>query len=64
MCSANPQLAISMVCLCDGHQPLTSHVSHAEIAGIAYPYDGQRCAMLTTKSRKTCTRATDFNSSG
>ena len=27
-------------------------------------YDGQRCALLTTKSRNTCTRATDFNSSG
>ena len=27
-------------------------------------YDGQRCALLTTKSRKTCTRATVFNSSG
>jgi hypothetical protein len=26
--------------------------------------DGQRCALLTTKSRKTCTRATLFNSSG
>jgi hypothetical protein len=27
-------------------------------------HDGQRCALLTTKSRKTCTRATVFNSSG
>jgi hypothetical protein len=27
-------------------------------------HDGQRCALLTTKSRKTCTRATLFNSSG
>jgi hypothetical protein len=27
-------------------------------------YDGQRCALLTTKSRNTCTRATLFNSSG
>jgi hypothetical protein len=27
-------------------------------------YDGQRCALLTTKSRNTCTRATVFNSSG
>ena len=26
--------------------------------------DGQRCALLTTKSRNTCTRATVFNSSG
>jgi hypothetical protein len=27
-------------------------------------YEGQRCALLTTKSRNTCTRATVFNSSG
>jgi hypothetical protein len=27
-------------------------------------HEGQRCALLTTKSRKTCTRATVFNSSG
>jgi len=27
-------------------------------------HDGQRCALLTTKSRNTCTRATVFNSSG
>ena len=26
--------------------------------------EGQRCALLTTKSRNTCTRATVFNSSG
>ena len=34
------------------------HVSHAQIQ------DGQRCALLTTKSRNTWTRATVFNSSG
>jgi hypothetical protein len=34
------------------------HVSHAQ------NQDGQRCALLTTKSRNTCTRATVFNSSG
>jgi hypothetical protein len=34
------------------------HVSHA------LNQDGQRCALLTTKSRKTCTRATVFSSSG
>lgn len=39
-------------------QPSEPHVSHAEIQ------DGQRCALLTTKSRNTCTRATVFNSSG
>jgi hypothetical protein len=64
MCSANPQLAISMILDSDAHQPLTSHVSHAKIAGESAFYDGQRCALLTTKSRNTCTRATDFNSSG
>jgi hypothetical protein len=41
------------------------HVSHAEIG---YPsrciYVGQRCALLTMKSRNTWTRATVFNSSG
>jgi hypothetical protein len=46
-------------------QPFTPHVSHAEIAGLSNDnQDGQRCALLTTKSRKTCTRATVFNSSG
>ena len=42
------------------------HVSHAETGGSeqALDYDGQRCALLTTKSRNTCTRATVFNSSG
>jgi hypothetical protein len=49
------------------------HVSHAETGGCSERretlagsanYDGQRCALLTTKSRNTCTRATVFNSSG
>jgi hypothetical protein len=39
-------------------QASRSHVSHAE------NQEGQRCALLTTKSRNTCTRATVFNSSG
>jgi hypothetical protein len=39
-------------------QPGEPHVSHAQ------NQDGQRCALLTTKSRNTCTRATVFNSSG
>jgi hypothetical protein len=39
-------------------QPPGPHVSHAQ------NQDGQRCALLTTKSRNTCTRATVFNSSG
>ena len=48
------------------HQPSEPHVSHAETGGFprTVNYDGQRCALLTTKSRNTCTRATDFNSSG
>jgi hypothetical protein len=47
-------------------QPSTPHVSHAETGGSkgAAIYDGQRCALLTTKSRNTCTRATVFSSSG
>ena len=41
------------------------HVSHAEIEErLGCSYDGQRCALLTTKSRNTCTRATVFSSSG
>ena len=44
------------------------HVSHAESGATAIErravYEGQRCALLTTKSRNTCTRATVFNSSG
>jgi hypothetical protein len=46
-------------------QPFTPHVSHAEIGGLSSDnQEGQRCALLTTKSRNTCTRATVFNSSG
>ena len=54
-------------------QPPPEHVSHAKSGGFselvsgylkASNYDGQRCALLTTKSRNTCTRATVFNSSG
>jgi hypothetical protein len=46
-------------------QPFTPHVSHAESGGLSSDnQDGQRCALLTTKSRNTCTRATDFSSSG
>jgi len=39
------------------------HVRHADSGG-SRDYEGQRCALLTTKSRNTCTRATVFNSSG
>ena len=46
-------------------QPLSPHVSHAETEGLSSDnQEGQRCALLTTKSRNTCTRATVFNSSG
>jgi len=51
-------------------QPSEPHVSHAVSEACIKPanyngnYDGQRCALLTTKSRNTCTRATVFNSSG
>ena len=41
------------------------HVRHAETGGCNNKnQEGQRCALLTTKSRNTCTRATVFNSSG
>jgi hypothetical protein len=33
-------------------------------ASVTNGYEGQRCALLTTKSRNTWTRATVFNSSG
>jgi len=36
----------------------------ATLSPAAKTYDGQRCALLTMKSRNTWTRATDFNSSG
>ena len=46
-------------------QPFTPHVRHAGSAGLSSDnQEGQRCALLTTKSRNTCTRATVFNSSG
>jgi hypothetical protein len=58
-------------------KPSRSHVRHAETGGFiraanlerndeasGVPYEGQRCALLTTKSRNTCTRATVFSSSG
>ena len=67
MRNANSQRGDSMIRVSCSQQPSKSHVSHAEIGGfsnIPGIYDGQRCALLTTKSRNTCTRATDFNSSG
>ena len=66
MRNTNAQREDIMICVSASQQPSKSHVSHAEIGGSKKPedYDGQRCALLTTKSRNTCTRATDFNSSG
>jgi hypothetical protein len=58
MRNADAQRAITMIRPGAPQQPSRSHVSHAE------NQDGQRCALLTTKSRNTCTRATVFNSSG
>jgi hypothetical protein len=65
MRNANAQRENTMTRVGALQQPFTPHVSHAEIAGLSSDnQDGQRCALLTTKSRKTCTRATVFNSSG
>ena len=65
MRNANAQCGDTMIRVGALRQPSTPHVSHAEIAGLSSDnQDGQRCALLTTKSRNTCTRATVFNSSG
>ena len=65
MRNANAQRKNSMVRVGALRQPFTPHVSHAETGGLSSDnQDGQRCALLTTKSRNTCTRATVFNSSG
>jgi len=65
MRNAKAQCPKSMIRLGALQQPLGPHVSHAETGGLSSDnQDGQRCALLTTKSRNTCTRATVFNSSG
>ena len=66
MRNANAQRTYIMVLAGTLQQLGCKHVSHAETGGSgqALDYDGQRCALLTTKSRNTCTRATVFNSSG
>jgi hypothetical protein len=71
MRNANAQRTYSMVPAGALQQPPPKHVSHAETGGfdksrndLAQDHDGQRCALLTTKSRNTCTRATVFSSSG
>jgi hypothetical protein len=66
MRNANVQRANTMIRVGALQQPSGKHVSHAVTRGAYRPIiqDGQRCALLTTKSRNTCTRATVFNSSG
>jgi hypothetical protein len=66
MRNANAQRVNIMVLASAMQQPSVPHVSHAEREGAcgAKNQEGQRCALLTTKSRKTCTRATVFSSSG
>lgn len=65
MRNATAQRVDSMIRVRAVQQARRSHVRHAEIGGLSTDnQDGQRCALLTTKSRNTCTRATVFNSSG
>ena len=64
MRNANAQRANSMIPVRTLHQARAPHVSHAGIAMQMINQEGQRCALLTTKSRNTWTRATVFNSSG
>jgi hypothetical protein len=65
MRNANAQRTFIMGCDLAMQQPPEPHVSHAETGGSCCNcYEGQRCALLTTKSRNTCTRATVFSSSG
>jgi hypothetical protein len=58
MRNADAQCESIMVARTGLQQARKPHVRHAQ------NQDGQRCALLTTKSRNTCTRATVFNSSG
>ncbi len=65
MRNASTQRVSTMVRTSALQQPPPKHVSHAETGGLSTDHqDGQRCALLTTKSRNTCTRATVFSSSG
>jgi hypothetical protein len=66
MRDADAQRGNTMIPIGAVRQASEPHVSHAETGGsiTAADYDGQRCALLTTKSRNTCTRATVFSSSG
>lgn len=58
MRNAGTQYPYSMIFDTALQQPCKPHVRHAQSQA------GQRCALLTTKSRNTWTRATVFNSSG
>ena len=64
MRDAKSQCGESMVPVRAMQQPTLSHVRNAKSEGARSGHDGQRCALLTMKSRNTCTRATDFSSSG
>ncbi len=65
MRNAKTQRTSIMIPVSTLQQPSGPHVSHAGTGGLSTDnHDGQRCALLTTKSRNTCTRATVFNSSG
>src|SRR5438876_12301881 len=59
MRDANTQRVHTMIRVRGLQQAVRPHVSHAETAGSSRCcHDGHRCALLTTKSRKTWTRAT------
>lgn len=69
MRNAKAQRGMIMSRVVDTRQLGGPHVRHADFGGssdanLSCSQDGQRCALLTTKSRKTCTRATVFSSSG
>ena len=69
MRNANVQRTVIMGRARTLQQLAEPHVRHADSGGsrgtrAVAAYDGQRCALLTTKSRNTCTRATVFSSSG
>jgi hypothetical protein len=54
MRNANAQRTNIMIPVGALQQPPTPHVSHARSGAAAiFGYDGQRCALLTTKSRNT-----------
>jgi hypothetical protein len=65
MRNAGAQYAVIMLACMVRQQASRPHVRHAKSGRrVTRDYEGQRCALLTTKSRNTCTRATVFNSSG